>query len=189
MKASAGRQLVYPRPLTTWQEELAWLACLLFCWLGSANEAIVLCWASSITPATQDTHEQGPLSLTIFLGVQELQMQFLDAFGHNKFKVGQSHFRVAFISQVCSTSLHCGLEMNKRKLALCILWMFQWLINLKKHTQQYWRGTDFPTARQQWVGSTSSLIWPVSQWTVLLHRINSDKMLIKLLKNLIWSQN
>ena len=65
--ASAGRQLVYPRPLTTWQEELGWLACLLFCWLGSANEASALCSASRITPASQDKLKQDRLSLTISL--------------------------------------------------------------------------------------------------------------------------
>lgn len=74
-KASAGRQLVYPRPLTTWQEELAWLACLLFCWLGSANEASALCWASRITPASQDKHKQDPLSLTISLRVPNTHAQ------------------------------------------------------------------------------------------------------------------
>lgn len=66
-QASAGRQLVYPAPLTTWQEALAWLACLLFSWLDRANEAVAARRACRITPAARDKHKQDPLSPTISL--------------------------------------------------------------------------------------------------------------------------
>lgn len=59
--ASAGRQPVYFRPLRTWQQELVWLACLLFCWLAGTNEPLLPCRSCSITSASKGQEQTRPV--------------------------------------------------------------------------------------------------------------------------------